>query len=298
MSLHLLLLVFAPATPAEAFLQQGAKRPRPEISCRSNFMFDPDLTLKKKELWDGYEISFGPAPDADKETEAKCMVAVYDRSGKEVYRAMDIDILLDPATGMDIDGDGAPDVVIMKGASGGSGGSWEVVVISLKPQLHALFTYNQDFPPADFRKDSKGRVVLWAGWGGNSDLEYSLAHANDPSARMVYRFTEGKLKDVTPEFCEEIENEKHFPRPSDASLKRFRNSKINSGEFETLEDQRTAGRVMSLVLHYVFCRQFDKALTVIHQMWPERDQAHLIENLKNISIDDCPECAKRMEGWH
>lgn len=240
MSLYLFLMGFALATPAKAFPQQGPKRPKPEISCHSNFVSDPDLTPKKRELWDGYEISFGPAPNADKGvTDANCMVAIYDRSGKQVYRAADIDIVLDPATGMDIDGDGAPDVVIMKGASGGSGGSWDVVVISLKPQLHALFTYNQDFPPADFRKDPQERVVLWSGWGGNSDLGYSLAHGNNPSARIVYRFIDGKLKDVTPEFCAEIENEKYFPRPSTASIEHFKNSKIDSGEFETLEDQRT-----------------------------------------------------------
>src|SRR4029077_3893100 len=98
-----------------------------------------------------------------------------------------------------------------------------------------------------------------------------MAHANDPSARMVYRFSGGKLNDGTPEFCSEIETDKSFPRPSDASLEHFTNSKIDSGQFATLDDERTAGKVMSLALHYVFCRRFDRALDVIHQMWPRKD---------------------------
>jgi hypothetical protein len=122
--------------------------------------------------------------------------------------------------------------------------------------------------------------VLWSGWGGNSDLGYSIARANDPAARMVYRFTDGKLKDVTPEFCSEIENEKYFPRPSNTSLEHFKNSKIDSGHFETLEDERTAGKVMSLVLHYILCHRFDRALDFIHQMWSGEDQANLIKNVK------------------
>lgn len=302
MSLYLFLLSFALLTPTQAAEQQPTRQAKSEISCRSNPIFGPGgLTLKKKELWDGYEISFGPAPNAGKETETECMAAIFDLSGKEVYHTTDIDVMLDPATGMDIDGDGAPDVVVMKGSSGGSGGSWDLEVISLKPRPHVLFTSNQDFPPADFRKDSQGRAVLWLNWGGNSDLGYSMAHADDPSARLVYRFTEGKLNDITPEFCSEIETDKSFPRPSDASLKHFKNSKIDSGQFGTLDDERTSGKVMSLALHYLFCRQFDKALAVIHQMWPREDQANLLKSLKKeISQESwvCPECAQHMEGWH
>ena len=272
MSLYLFLLAFALLTPAQAAQQQRTRRPKPEISCQSNPSFGPEgITLKKKQLWDGYELAVGAASTAGKEADGECMAAIYDRSGKEVYHTTDIDVMLDPSTGMDIDGDGEPEVVVMTGSSGGSGGSWEIEVISLKPQPHVLFTYNQDFPTADFRKDSQGRVVLWSGWGGNSDLGYSMAHANDPSARMVYRFSGGKLNDVTPEFCSEIETDKSFPRPSDASLEHFTNSKIDSGQFATLDDERTAGKVMSLALHYVFCRRFDRALDVIHQMWPRKD---------------------------
>jgi hypothetical protein len=188
----------------------------------------------------------------------------------------------------------------MNGSSGGSGGSWEIEVVSLKPRPHLLFKFEQEFPPADLRKDSQGKVALWSGWGGNSSLGYSMAHANDPSARIVYRFTDGKLKDVTPEFCSDIENGKHFPRLTEASMEHFKNSKIESGEFESLDDELTAGKVMSLALQYVFCRQFDHAFRVIRQMWPKPDQVNLIQKLKEEIFNDrsCPECAKAIEKWH
>ena|SRR5258708_28475686 len=126
-----------------------------------------------------------------------------------------------------------------------------------------------------------------------------MAHANDPSARIVYRFTQGKLKDVTPEFCSEIENERHFPKPTVASLEHLKNSKIDSGQFESLDDERTAGRVMSLVLHNLFCRRFANALDLIRRAWPREDQPNLIKRLKEeMSSDhDCPMCAEAIEKW-
>ncbi len=210
-------------------------------------------SLGKKKLWDGYEVLVGPTADFQDDSGADdaCTAAIYDQSGKEVYRTTGPGVVLDPATRMDVDGDGAPEVVLLNGSSGGSGGSWTIEVVSLKPQPHLLFKFEQEFPPVDFRKDLQGRVVLWSRWGGNSDLGYSIAHANDPSVRIVYRFTEGRLKDVTPEFCREIENNKHFPWPTEASLEHFKNSRIDSGQFESLDDEWTAGQVMSLVLHYV-----------------------------------------------
>jgi hypothetical protein len=296
---NLLLLAVALAAPAAPGAQHRERPPKPEIACYSGFGSNGDLSAKTKELWDGYKISFAPAPHSEKDSEDACMAAIYDRSGKEVYRTIDIDVILDRAAGMDVDGDGTGDAVLMHGSSGGSGGSWDIEVISLKPEPHVLFTFNQDFPPADFRKDSQQRVVLWSGWGGNAGFGYFMAHANFPSTPMVFRFTDGKLRDVTPEFCSDIEDGQRFPTLSEPNVEHFKTSKIDSDAFETFDDEQTAGRVLSFVLHYVFCRRFDNALGVIHEMWPKQDQATLIERLRKklSNVESCPECAKEIGKW-
>lgn len=269
-----------------------------KLSCST---FPVDKSFGKKKLWDGYEISVGPTAHSENDSGADdaCTAVIYDRSGREVYRTTGPGVELDPATGMDVDDDGAPDVVLNNGSSGGSGGSWEIEVVSLKPRPHLLFKFGQEFPPADLRKDLQGRVVLWSRWGGDSDFGYSMAHMNDPSARIVHRFADGLLKDVTPEFCSEIENDKDFPRLTEASLEHFKNSKIASGRFETLDDEQAAGKVISLALHYVFCRRFDNALDVINGMWPKEDHANLLKKLKEeISSDqDCPDCGEAVAKW-
>ena len=298
MTTYFLVLALGFAMHGKAAQTGAPSSQEKKLSCST---FPVDKSFGKKKLWEGYEVSVGPTAhfDDDSGADGACAAAIYDQSGKEVYRTTGPSVKLDPATGMDVDGDGAPDVVLMNGSSGGSGGSWEIEVVSLKPHPHLLFKFEQEFPPADFRKDSQGKAVLWSGWGGNSSLGYSMAHANDPSARIVYRFTDGKLKDVTPEFCSEIENDKHFQKPTEASLEHFKNSTIDSGEFESLDDEGTAGRLMSLILHYMLCRRFDNALNVIHQMWPKQDQVNLIKKLKEemSNNQDCAECAKAIERW-
>jgi hypothetical protein len=295
---YFLLLALGLATPGAAAHTRASLLQQEKLSCSA---FPVDKSFGKKKLWGGYEVSVGPTAHFDDDSGADdgCTAAIYDPSGKEVYRTTGPGVKLAPATGMDVDGDGAADVVLMNGSNGGSGGSWEIEVVSLTPQPHLLFKFEQDSPRADLRKDLKGRVVLWSRWGGNSDLGYSMAHVNDPSTRIVYRFTEGKLKDVTPEFCGEIENDKHFPRPTEASLEYFKNSKIDSGQFESPDVEGTAGKVMSLALHYVMCRRFDNGLEVIHEMWPKQDQLNLIKKLKEEMSNDqiCAECAKAIEKW-
>jgi len=135
-----------------------------KLSCST---FPVDKRYGEKELWDGYQISVGPTAHFkdDSGADDACRAALYDQSGKEVYRTTGPGVMLDSATGMDVDGDGAPEVVLMNGSSGGS---WEIEVVSLKPQPHLLFKFEQEFPPADFRKALQGTVVLWSGWGGNS----------------------------------------------------------------------------------------------------------------------------------
>jgi hypothetical protein len=74
-------------------------------------LFSVDKSFGKKKLWDGYEVSVGPTAH-DSGADDACTAAIYDQAGKEVYRTTGPGVKLDPATGMDVDGDGAPDVVL------------------------------------------------------------------------------------------------------------------------------------------------------------------------------------------
>lgn len=48
----------------------------------------------KKKLWDGYEISLGPAPSPE-EVEYRCTGAIYNSSGRVVFRTSGFNVVFD-----------------------------------------------------------------------------------------------------------------------------------------------------------------------------------------------------------
>jgi len=296
--LFILALRFIAQAP-ESHGQAASSQPE-KLSCSTSPV---DKSFGKRELWNGSEISVRPTAHFEEDSGADdaCTAAIYDQSGKELYRTTGPGVRLDPATGMDIDGDGAPDVVLMNGASGGSGGSWEIEVISLIPKPHLLFEFETDFPPAPFQKDLHANVVLWSGEQGD-DLAtaYKWPRAARPAAQRVYRWIDGKLVDVTQDHCEEIEAGPYFQKLrrklTPQNLEKFKGAK--SLDDLEVDDMTTGGRVLSLILQHIFCRRFGQALDDIRQLWPEKDRANLIRNLKQVSNHwDCPECIEQISQW-
>lgn len=143
----------------------------------------------------------------------------------------------------------------------GGGGDWELEVVSLNPKPHPVpVSFGGQAP--SFSKDSKGRV----------------------------RFVEGKLAEVTPEYCVEIEPKLYHP--SREQRADFRASKLSD------LDPDDVARMLNLLMQRIFCRQFDQTLELIHETWPEEDQPNLIATLKKESKTwDCSECEKAIAVW-
>src|SRR5271157_4963076 len=94
-----------------------AQEKRKEIACHAG---RDDNAPYKKKLWDGYEISLGPA-----RTESDCTAAIYNKAGKVVFRTNGFSVVLDEkATGKDFDGDGKPEVVFRTDTGGGMHCCW------------------------------------------------------------------------------------------------------------------------------------------------------------------------------
>ena len=97
----------------------------------------------------------------------------------------------------DIDGDGKPEVVFQTDMGGGMGCCWECNVTSLYPKPHKLF----DVYGARLEKDVQGKMLVWVPTTGPMGFT-SMAQA--PYAERVYRVQEGKLVEVTQDFCGRI----------------------------------------------------------------------------------------------
>jgi hypothetical protein len=283
------------ASPATAQITAPQHR---DLSCST---FPIDKSFGRRQLWDGYSASVEPTPTFKENSMADdaCTGAIYDAHGIEVYSTTGPGVVLDRATGMDIDGDGAPDVVLLNGASGGSGGSWTVEVVSLKTKPHLLFKFEDvPAPPAGFGKDSRQRVVLWTGERISLD-GYGFSNAQTPDVARLYHFENGKLREVTAEDCEEIEKSRFFPRLSASELEELKASKVDSEGFESLSVEDAASKALFPILQNIFCHRFDQALNLIDQSWPPTDRANLIQQLKQTLKDrDCPACSEGISSWH
>jgi hypothetical protein len=281
----------APAVQAQSALQRGGE---PELDCEPPFHDE----VGKKDLWDGHAISISVDGNPD-DPDASCDAKIYDKFGKVVYQAeghTGPGFILDPSTGMDIGADGSPDVVLLNGAPAADNpGDWEIQVISLRPQPHLVFTFGQNSPSAGFARDSQGRIALWTGYDWFAALQnsYGIPNAERPHVERVYRFTDGKLTDVTPDYCVEIEHRLFMP--SAHEIADFKVNDISAGNFDYSE----AADMLNVILQEIFCRRFDQALAFIHRAWPDQDRPNLIKGLHDESKSwNCPECEQAIAAWH
>ena len=262
-----------------------------KVSCWGQGSLQPQNRAHTKELWDGYEISLGPTPHAADNPEQACTAAVYNRGGHVVFRTTGFSVIFDENhTGQDFDNDGKPEVVFMTDSGGGNHCCWAYNVISLSPKPHKLFDI--DAPGAiRFEKDKQGRMVIWQ---LNAATHEFTSEANTPFAEKVLRVHEGKLVDVTPEFCWRIfsdPNEDNRAWKGDLAPEKIK--KLQSTANMRGEDEEIASALLSRALQNVFCQRFDAALNDLN-LWPEATRTKMKAAFAESIKQDYPEFAARL----
>lgn len=270
-----LLILFAACLSPSLHAQD---QDRDTISCYSNRESNP---AQKKKLWDGYEISLGSARNGI-ESETPCTAAIYNGAGHVVFRTSGFNVVFDQdLTGQDFDGDGKPDVVFRTDTGGGNHCCWGYVIFSLSPKPHKLFEIAME-GRVDFEKDKDGKMVIWERVSAPGAFGTSMARR--PFAAQVMRVKDGKLVDVTPEFCGSKDErlERGYLKPEDLkklATAREQGSGDNEEIISTLES-RTA--------QHVFCHEYDEALKDIN-LWPPDIRDAVVETLTDAYKIDYPE---------
>ena len=261
---------------------------RQEVSCWS---MKADNRAWKKKLWDGYEVSLGPTPQAADNPDQACTGAIYNRAGRVVFRTTGFGVIFDDKeTGQDFDGDGKPEVVFKTDTGGGNHCCWAYNVISLSPTPHKLFDIDE--PGAvQFEKDRQGHMVIWQRNAGPYGF---TAMADAPFAEKVFTVQASKLVDATPEFCSRIfsdQNEDY--RSWNRNLTPENVAKLQSTGNSRGETGGIASDLLSRALQNVFCRQFDAALNDLN-LWPEATRAKVKAGFADSIKQDYPEFAARL----
>jgi hypothetical protein len=280
-------LVLLCASAAAALAQDADNK----IACYSY----PKTTQSfKKKLWDGYEISLGPARNGSGGDGDDCTAAIYNAAGKVVFRTTGFGVIFDERyTGQDFDGDGKPEVVFRTDAGGGAHCCWEYNVVSLTPKPHKLF----DLGLGDFVQDKDGKMLIWQRIAGTSGY---TSEADRPFAEQVFRVRDGKLVDVTPEFCGKLfsPGSEDFDVWTKAltpeNIKKLQAEK-NSGTGGDIEDEEVVSALLSRAEQRVFCHQFDEALADL-SLWPEASRDAMKNSFAESIRTYSPEFAARLAG--
>jgi hypothetical protein len=252
------------------------------ISCYSNRESNP---AQKKKLWDGYEISLGPARNGV-ENDTPCTAAIYNSAGHVVFRTSGFNVVFDQdLTGKDFDGDGKPDVVFRTDTGGGNHCCWSYVIFSLSPKPHKLFEIAME-ARVDFEKDKDGKMVIWERVSVPGEF---ISMAGRPFAAKVMRVREGKLVDVTPDFCgtKDERLERGYLKPED--LKKL----DTANEQEPIENEGITSTLESRTAQHVFCHEYDEALKDIN-LWPPDIRDAVVETLADAFKIEYPEFAAKL----
>jgi len=258
-----------------------------KISC---YRFRERNPPQKQKLWDGYEVSLGPARNSQGDGD-NCTAAIYNAAGKVVFRTTGYSVVFDHVdTGKDLDGDGKPEVVFKTDTGGGNHCCWAYNIVSLSPKPRKLFDIDEE-GIVRFEKDAQGKMVIWkftAGPGGFT------SEARRPFAQKVFRVRDRKLADSTPEFCSQIlsdANEEFRADSQQLTAENIRRLPASAKWDYDLEDLVSA--FLSRALQLVFCRQFDQAMNFLDQ-WPAASRAEMKKGFAQSIQQDYPEFAARL----
>jgi hypothetical protein len=283
------VLTLSGALRAQSIQIAPPRTPETEIACRA---YPRTAQSYKRKLWDGYEISLGPAANASGGGGDDCTAAIYNSAGHVVYRTTGFNVTFDQnLTGLDFDGDGHPEVVFQTDTCGGNHCCWEYNVISLFPRPHKLFDISEEGLD-QFEKDASGKMIIWK--RVEAPDEFNGPMASRPFVERVYRVRNGKMVDATPEFCDRIfssQNRDFKIWSTNLTSENLAGLKSSGGPRP--DEEQTARLLLERAYQHVLCRQFDEALADLN-LWPTASRAKMKADFAAYIKDDFPEFAAHL----
>jgi len=284
---RLCILILLTSWAAAVHPQQEEKK----IACYS---YPKSTESYKEKLWDGYEISLGPARNAADTDGGDCTAAIYNKAGKVVFRTTGFGVMFDQAhTGMDFDGDGKGEVVFVTDQAGGAHCCWVYNIVTLLPSPHRLFDVGEG-AAVDFEKDEQGKIIIWERVGGPTGY---TSMAQRPFAERAYRVKGGKPVDATPEFAVKIfspgkwDYDEWTNTLTAENIKRLQSAKAAGSKSDEADDVVSA--LLSRALQRVLCHQYDKAIEDLN-LWPESSREEMKESFAVSVKEYSPEFAARV----
>jgi len=218
-----------------------------------------------------------------------------------VYRTTGFNVAFDESlTGQDFDGDGHGEVVFQTDSGGGNHCCWAYNVISLFPRPHKLVEIAMQ-GAVQFEKDAAGQMVIWQRVAAPDVFNGPMA--SRPFVEQVFRVRDGKLADVTPEFCARIFGQKSFYNQewerdlSTENIAKLASVADPQGERDANaanDDVEVIGRsVLERAYEHLLCGDADAAIADLN-LWPATSRAKMKAEFARQIKDDFPIFAQRL----
>lgn len=221
-------------------------------------------------LWNLYQLRVYPSRDKQR----MCTAEIVAADGGVVFSRDENSFTWNAATGQDVNGDRAPDVVL-EGYTGGAHCCWKYWIFSFSPDPMLAGELDNDQPVA-FGLASKGRIVLHTTDEAFNNFD-GLCYACSPRVDLYFTLEGDQFKDVTPEFITEVNLDAMRKRLNTVPVDRFRQLSSTQDLAPDLGEAKAA--VLNLVLAYLYSGHEQDAWKALEENWPKSDAERIKQQI-------------------
>jgi hypothetical protein len=226
----------------------------------------------------GFTIEVQAVADPSDPAGMMCQVSIRSPNGEIVFDGDNnvggIDI--DPITGKDLNGDGAPDAVVVDDSGSVHYNDYIYSIISLGQKPGPIQQVEGIAHFMDLNGDGKMEIIVADSLLGL----HGLSTPDSPSALLVLRLQGSTLEEVGAEFTNFYDDE---IKEDLADLKK--------SNITVAREPNEQNKVLSIVLDYLYSGRSQQARSVLDQFWPADDRESV---RKDIVEEYCGGYRKRL----
>jgi hypothetical protein len=227
-------------------------------------------------LWNGYVATLKTGAGDNEAEDMNCEISVQRGDQKPVFQVRGYSTRVNEHTGEKIIGDKRA-VIVESDVAGGAHCCTTYAFLTLDDPAALVAELTPGGGLAFKDTDNDGRTELWV-TSGSFDYFDGLCHACSPFPTVVYRFENGWLKHVTPQFCKEIEYGLKESGIDGPDFVKFRNTP--SGQKPDSSEDDVRSQIVGAAAQQMICGQEQEAEATINKTWPAWDKDRILEEIR------------------